>query len=205
MVELDLKAQVNQAAENLFREKLKRGDISLRLVASKFKNLNWELAQTLEIEVTEDDRPLYRKDGSELEKSIFEKLYEREFNDLEKNTAWYLDTRESVNWWHRIAVNRGSYSLQGWQRHRVFPDLLACVHGEKDGKYRFSVLETKGQHLKGNDDTEYKRKLFELLTGHVDMAINAGELDLGKDQQGISFTMLIEESWAQELAVSGVK
>lgn len=204
-MKLDLKAQVNQAAENLFREKLKRGDISLRLVASKFKNLNWELAQTLEIEVAEDDRPLYRKDGSELEKSIFEKLYEREFNDLEKNTAWYLDTRESVNWWHRIAVNRGSYSLQGWQRHRVFPDLLACVHGEKDGKYRFSVLETKGQHLKGNDDTEYKRKLFELLTGHVDTAINAGELDLGKDQQGISFTMLMEESWAQELAVSGVK
>jgi len=32
----------------------------------------------------------------------------------------------------------------------------------------------------------------------------AGKLDLGEDQFGISFTMLMEENWAQELAAEGI-
>lgn len=203
-MKVDLKAQVNQAAEKLFHEKLENGDISLRLVASKHKGLNWELAKTLEVEVAEGDRLLYRKEGGELEKNIFEKIYERDFNELEKQTAWYLDSQQCVYWWHRIAVSNSSYNLQGWQRQRVFPDLLACVHGAKDGKYTFSVLETKGQHLKGNDDTEYKRKLFELLTNYVETATRTGKFDFGEDQQEISFTMLMEDSWAQELRECGI-
>ncbi|MHB1400755.1 MAG: DEAD/DEAH box helicase, partial [Trichloromonadaceae bacterium] len=204
-VKLDLRAQVYQAAERLFLQKLKEGDISLRLVASKNPDLNWALAKTLEVEVGEEARELYRKDGGPLEKSLFEKVYQRDFNTLEKDTAWYLDSKESVYWWHRIAVNRSSYCLQGWQRQRVYPDLLACLHGTEGGKYRFSVLETKGEHLKGNDDTEYKRKLFELLTEHADTAIRAGELDLGEAPQQLTFTMLMEDSWAQELAKAGLR
>lgn len=196
----DLKQQVDQAAEALFRAKLEAGTVTLRLVSSGDAKLNWELARTLEIEVSDEDRPLYRKDGVELEKSLFEKVYQRDFNNLEKETAWYLDTRESVHWWHRIAVNQRSYSLQGWQRHKVYPDLLACIHGTEDGKFRFTVLETKGEHLKGNDDTAYKRKLFDLLTRHVDSAIHAGTFDFGEGTTPISFTMLMEDSWQQELA-----
>lgn len=82
--------------------------------------------------------------------------------------------------------------------------MLACVHGTSDGKFKFSVLETKGEHLKGNDDTEYKRKMFELLTSHVDTAIRAGELDLGESAQQMSFTMLMEKSWQQEILKAGV-
>lgn len=203
-MKLDLRAQVCQAAEALFRRKLEEGNISLRLVASKNADLNWALAKTLEIEIAEEDRELYRKNGGALEKSLFEKVYQRDFNNLEKETAWYLDSRESVYWWHRIAVNQRSYSLQGWQRQRVYPDLLACLHGAENGKYRFSVLETKGEHLKGNDDTEYKRKLFGLLTEYAETAIRAGELDLGEASQQMTFTMLMEDTWAQELAGAGV-
>lgn len=200
----DLRKQVDITAEALFREKLESGDISLRLVSSGDANLNWELAKTLEIDVSEEDRLLHRKDGGDIEKSLFEKLYQRDFNDLEKETAWYLDTRQSVYWWHRIAVNQRSYSLQGWQRNKVYPDILACVHGTDKGKFRFTILETKGEHLKGNDDTEYKRKMFELLTAHVDTAIRAGELDLGESSQQLSFTMLMEKSWQQEIIKAGV-
>jgi type III restriction enzyme len=203
-MKLDLRAQVDSAAEALFREKLESGTISLRLVSSGDAKLNWELAKTLEIDVSEEDRLLHRKDGGDLEKSLFEKVYQRDFNDLEKDTAWYLDTRQSVYWWHRIAVNQRSYSLQGWQRNRIYPDMLACVHSAEDGKFKFSVLETKGEHLKGNDDTEYKRKMFELLTAHVDTAIRAGELDLGESAQQMSFTMLMEKSWQQEILTTGI-
>jgi type III restriction enzyme len=203
-IKLDLREQVYQAAEALFRRKLEDSDISLRLVASKNADLNWALAKTLEIEVAEEDRVLYRKDGEPLEKSLFEKVYQRDFNTLEKETAWYLDSRQCVYWWHRISVNQRSYSLQGWQRQRVYPDLLACLHGTENGKYRFSVLETKGEHLKGNDDTAYKKKLFDLLTGYADTAIRAGELDLGETPHQMTFTMLMEDTWAQELAEAGI-
>lgn len=195
----DIKEQVAQLSEKIFRSKLDKGDISLRLLASDNEKLNWELAQTLEVNVSENDQVLRRKDGSELEKSLFEKVYQNGLNNLERDTAWYLDKYETVYWWHRIAVNQREYSLQGWQKQKVYPDLLVCVEQPNSGSYRFSILETKGEHLKGNDDTEYKRRLFELLTEHVKTAVDAGELTLEAASGGMSFRMLMEDSWSQEI------
>lgn len=195
----DLRQQVSEASEALFRSKLKSGEISLRLVSSNDPELNWRLAETLELDVLDTDPLLRKKNGEPLERNFFEEVYLKEFNELEKNTAWYLDDQESIYWWHRIAVNSRSYSVQGWQRQRVFPDLLACVHGTEDGKFRFSVLETKGEHLKGNDDTEYKRKLFELLTECAKTAVRAGELHLEHEQSEITFTMLLEDGWKDQI------
>ena len=195
----DIKQQVAQLSEQIFRSKLDKGDISLRLLASDNEKLNWELAQTLEVNVSEHDQVLRRKDGSVLEKSLFEKVYQNGLNNLERDTAWYLDKQASVYWWHRIAVNQREYSLQGWQKQKVYPDLLVCVEQPNSGSYRFSVLETKGEHLKGNDDTEYKRRLFELLTEHVKTAVDAGELTLEAASGGMSFRMLMEDSWSQEI------
>ena len=148
-IKLDLRGQVNRQAEKLFRQKLENGDIALKLITSKNSKLNWALARTLEIEVSEDDLVLYRKNDE-------------------------------------------------------LPDLIACLHGTEKGKFRFSVLETKGEHLKGNDDTEYKRKLFELLTTRADTAIRAGQLELWEETQGMTFTLLMEDSWKEELAGIGI-
>jgi type III restriction enzyme len=186
----------NKRAERLFKDKLSTGVIRLRLVSSNDPHLNWQLAETLEIEVSDADVPLRRRNGSEFEKSLFEKVYQRDFNELEKNTAWYLDEEECVYWWHRIAVGRASYGLQGWQRHKVYPDLLACIHQTESGKFRFTVLETKGEHLKGNDDTDYKRTLFDLLTLHSGGDTRfVGELDLdGLQENPIQFQMVMENT-----------
>lgn len=195
----DLKAQVLSQSEAMFKDKLDAGKITLRLLASESTDLNWELARTLEVTVAENDQILRRKDGSELEKSLFEKVYQSSLNNLERETAWYLDKAETVYWWHRIAVHQREYSLQGWQKQKVYPDLLVCVEEPSAGTYRFSVLETKGEHLKGNDDTEYKRRLFELLTEHVKTAVAAGELTLEAASGGMTFKMLMENSWSQEI------
>ena len=200
----DLRRQVNAMAEDLFRKKLDSGEISLRLVSSDDPALNWKIAETLEIEVSDVDPLLYRKNGDALEKNLFEKVYQKEFNDLEKNVAWYMDDSQCVYWWHRIAVNQRSYGLQGWQRHRVYPDLLACVHGVEDGKFRFSVLETKGDHLKGNDDTEYKAKLFDLFTRYVDVTASIGELQLEDQGDPMRFRMIMEQDWKQTLVDEGM-
>ena len=198
-MKLDLKKHVHEASEALFREKLASGEIVFRLVTSHDPKVNWRLAETLEIELGEDEALLKRKNGDPIEKSLFEKVFRRDFNELEKDTAWYLDGKDCVHWWHRIAVNQASYGLQGWQKNRVYPDFLACIHAAEDGRFRFTVLETKGGHLKGNDDTAYKQKLFDLLTEHAANATRAGELVLGTEAEQMSFTMLLEESWKEAL------
>tara|TARA_B100001939_G_C16618768_1_gene478308 strand:+ start:211 stop:411 length:201 start_codon:yes stop_codon:yes gene_type:complete len=66
-------------------------------------------------------------------------------------------------------------------------------------------LETKGEHLKGNDDTEYKRRLFELLTKHADAAGSVGELEIGDELEPIKFRMVIEGNVAEQLYAEGLK
>ncbi len=193
------KERVEGIAEKLFRERLQTGAIQFRLMTSNNPALNWKLAKTLEIEVTEMERNLRLRNGDPLQKALFEKVFEKDFNSLEKCTAWHLDGKDTIYWWHRIAVNQQSYGLQGWQRNRVYPDFLACVHSTEKGKYRFAVLETKGDHLKGNDDTEYKKQLFDLLTEHFANSFKAGELLLDDKTEQMTFTMLLENNWQQEL------
>jgi type III restriction enzyme len=192
VMKAELKKTVNQQSERLFRRKLEDGDIRLHLASAKDPKLSWKLAETLELEIADTDRVLHRKNGEPLERSLFEKVYQKEFNDLEKNTAWYLDEKECITWWHRIAVRGEGYGLQGWQRHKVYPDLLACIHEVKTGTYRFTVLETKGQHLKGNDDTAYKRELFEVLSLYAGEHTTLGQLELGEKQNTTRFEMVME-------------
>lgn len=194
------KKKITGIAETLFRECLSKGEIEFRLMASNNPDLDWKLQQTLELELTGTEVEFYRKDGSPLQKQVFKRVFEKDLNSLERNVAWHVDGASTVHWWHRIAVNQREYALQGWQKNKVFPDLLVCVHGSKDGKYKLSVLETKGDHLKGNDDTEYKRKLFEILTEHAATSIEAGKLLLGDDTEQMSFTMLLQSNWEQEIA-----
>ena len=59
-------------------------------------------------------------------------------------------------------------------------------------------METKGLHLKGNDDTEYKTRLFELLTNYHE-EINR-KLDLQTDNKTkILFHMLEEDTWWSDI------
>ena len=197
----NLRGQVYHATELEFRQMLKAGELCFRLEAANDPKLNWELAKTLELDVTEEDKVLLRKNGEPLEKSLFKPIYQKQVNGLEKDVAWYLDGDQAVRWWHRIAVHQ-DWHLQGWQRSRIYPDFLACLHESGDGNVRFSVLETKGLHLKGNEDTAYKARLFELLTEHSKSALSVGELKLGLKQQEMRFELMLENDWPQKLVAS---
>jgi type III restriction enzyme len=195
----DLKKQVNEAGEVEFRRMLSVGELSFSLVASNDPNLNWELAQTLELDVLDIDQVLMRQNGTPIEKSFLEPIYRKQVNGLEEKVAWYLDGDDAVRWWHRIAV-RQDWSLQGWQRGRVYPDFLACLDMDDSGVVRFTVLETKGLHLAGSADTAYKEKLFSLLTQHSQTAVPAGELILEHGKQHVRFELLLQNDWQQKVS-----
>ena len=58
-----------------------------------------------------------------------------------------------------VAALTGEYYLREWRRDKVWPDFVA-MGGERDGKLSVLVFETQGEHLKGNNDTEYKERQF---------------------------------------------
>jgi len=87
-------------------------------------------------------------------------------NNLEKKYAYYLDNKDAMRWWHRIAARKqGEYKLQGWKQDYVYPDFVAL---EVDNK--IIVHETKGEHLRGNKDTEYKSRLLNCLQQNFNSA-----------------------------------
>ena len=89
-----------------------------------------------------------------------------------------MDGERALKWWHRN-VARSHYSVRGWRREKIYPDFIFAVqHGGNDS--RLVVLEMKGKHLAGNDDTEYKKAVLRLMNDafsikHVE---RVGDLEL---------------------------
>ena len=161
---------MDQQAEKVFRAKLAAGEIRFDLETSDH---NHRMRKSYEILVADSDVLLQRY-GKSVQLSLFEPVFDRDFNELERKFAFYLDEQKALQWWHRVAVRQqGEYYLRGWRRERVWPDFMA-MGGEKDGKPSVLVFETKGEHLQGNDDSEYKERLFAAL----EETFNAGKMTI---------------------------
>ena len=163
MLREHVKSEVETQAEQVFRRKLDQDEIRFDL---ETQEPNYRMVDTYKIQVRSDDRPLLRSDYEPVQLSLFEPVFEQQFDsDLEKNFAYYLDEERALHWWHRVAARqRGEYYLQGWKRGRIYPDFVAMTN-EVAGVTRVLIFDTKGEHLAGNLDTEYKRKVLETLEG----------------------------------------
>ena len=67
-------------------------------------------------------------------------------------------------WWYRNLVGAESFGIQGYLRHRVHPDFLAQGKVESKPHHLVWVVESKGAHLKGNEDTQYKKDIARLFS-----------------------------------------
>ena len=162
-----VKSEVEKQAEQVFRRKLEHGEIRFDL---KTQEPNYRMVNSYEIQVHTNDRQLERY-GNAVQLSLFEKVFEQQFDsDLEKKFAYYLDEEIALQWWHRVAARqRGEYYVQGWKRGRIYPDFVAMAN-EIGGVTHVMIFDTKGEHLAGNLDTEYKRKVLETLEGAFNSA-----------------------------------
>lgn len=165
--------EIEKQAEEVFKAKLANGDIRFDLEATDH---NHRLRQSHEILVGAN-HSLLQLYGKTVQKSLFEPMYEHDFNKLERRFAFYLDEQKMLKWWHRVAVRQtGDYYLRGWRQDRIWPDFIA-MGTAKNGQPGLLIFETKGQHLKGNDDTEYKKRVFEALEKYFEvgrMTIHSG-------------------------------
>ena len=180
------KRAIDEGTEAVFRNKVQQDDIRFQLETDE--RLNYELGRSFEAFVAKEERILQGEHASPIQRSLFEPLFESGFNALEKDFALYLEKTDALHWWHRVAA-RQDYYLQGWQRQRVYPDFVACR--KEDGK--LLILETKGIHLKGGEDTAYKKKLLATLEEAYSTALERGRMKAG--EPSATFRMMFEDSW----------
>jgi len=92
------------------------------------------------------------------------------------------------------------FNIQGPRRNRIYPDFV--VQQSPDGRTRPTVLvvESKGEHLRGNADTDYKRtvaKYFEDIGKLVTwQEVTWKELGQGFDKHCFRFQILDEGEYA---------
>ena len=182
-----LDAERDRRAEALFKNEVAASRIQFRL---RLDGRNWRMPFQMDTAEPINARQLVSRTGGPLQKSLFAPVYESELNRDERDVAVHLDGEEALTWWHRN-VARTQYGIQGWKRHKIYPDFIFAM--QSDGSTnRIVVLETKGDQL-DNLDTAYKRKVLSFLTDTFkwDDCAPAGELELVKNTGEIVHCALI--------------
>ena len=190
--------QLQIQAEKVFRDKLRDGKIRFDLEAGQ---PNFRMVESYEIPIASDAALLAGNDGRQVQLSLFEPVYAQQFDStLERNFARYLDEQKALKWWHRVAVRqRGDYYLRGWKQERIWPDFVA-MGGETKGKPHVLVFETKGEHLRGNPDTDYKQRVLETLQN----AFNCGTMTIKDGPAKGTFRLVFNEAeFPEALATLG--
>lgn len=183
----------DRLAEALFKDDLALGRIQFRLRTDR---LNYRLPFAMACPHPERSRQLVRDDGNPIGKSLFAPVYEADFNTEEAEFACYLDESQAIEWWHRN-VAKAQYGLQGWRKHKVYPDFLFALRQE-EGRKKMLVIETKGDQLEGNLDTAYKEDLLQVLSAayRFENVVKAGKLELVlKDDTSVVCDLVLLGDW----------
>lgn len=183
----ELVAERERQAPALFRDGLAKGTIQFSV---RGDGNDWQMPHDVWTTQPDDAPRLTGSNGGALERSLFLPIYAGELNDSEQKFAVYLDRNDAVRWWHRNGTMRGSYGLRGWRRGNVYPDFLFAALKDEGGRQRVVVIETKGEQLEGNRDTEYKRRLLDTLS--VAFGAATASLDeLALDRNPFDFTAAV--------------
>ena len=164
----------DKMAEKLFRERVASGSVQFRL---RLDGNNWRMPFAYEAEWPHEPHLLTGNDLQPVKKSLFDMMLANDFNGEERSVAVQLDGEAAITWWHRN-VARTQFPIQGWRRHKIYPDFIFAV-AQTNGASKIVALETKGDQL-DNSDTAYKRSVLELVSKHFawDDAAPAGTLEL---------------------------
>ena len=148
--------QIKEAAEN------KIDEIVDKLTEKKFRELAKKqlLISHGEGFILGDSVNLLQVSPDNFDKHLYEKV--GKMNKEEFDFAGKLNALENIYWWFRNPEMSGFY-IQGWKKQKFYPDFIAKT---KNGNY--IVIEYKGEHLIGSEDSDYKEaigKVWEKLNG----------------------------------------
>ncbi|MEW6739867.1 MAG: DEAD/DEAH box helicase [Nitrospirota bacterium] len=182
----------DRLSEKIFRDLIDKKKLWFFLLSDKG---GYELPPS--IAVKKSSRKLIRDDHSEVQRSLFDYVPEEEFNEMEKSIAIYLDEQEKLLWWYRN-LSRQDYYIQGWRKYKIYPDFI-FTKADDTGK-DFSmvyVVETKGIHLKGSEDTKYKKNVFKFCN-ELGKKIEWKELNKEFSKR-LEFQVIDEKEWQRRI------
>jgi type III restriction enzyme len=189
-----LETEKDRLSEQVFSSMLRSDEIRFLVIGN---NMDWSFPKSITVKPT--SKTLTRKNGSQLELSLFEFVPEEDFNETEKAIAWYLENQQRLFFWYRNR-SRLDYSIQGWRQHKIYPDFIFTT-SEKEtltAYERVYVVETKGLHLKDNEKTTYVRKLFDICTRQA-KSRRWTELGLQMKEKVLRFEVLAEDEWKAKM------
>ena len=100
---------------------------------------------------------------------LFDEIDLSAMNTLERKVGGILDNQSKILWWFRNKVSKQWYSIQGWQQYKIHPDFVAAKKLDNGKLEIVYIIESKGEQLLGNADTEYKSKVLDLMTYQSNM------------------------------------
>ncbi len=188
-----LEAERDRLAQEVFRDLLAKKKLHFFLLTDKGGYL-----LPSRISIKSNAKKLTKEDHSPIEKSLFDYVAEDSINETERAVALYLDNQEKLLWWYRN-ISRQDYFVQGWKKHKIYPDFLVAVMDKKDGKNysKVHVVETKGLHLK-NEDTDYKKDVFSLCNKYG-TSKDWRDLQMEFGDKEIEFQVIFEDEWRSRI------
>ena len=188
-----LRGEVDRVSEQVFKKLVQEKTLAFFLISER---ISYQLPS--HIEVRGNSKLLVRDDNTPIQRSLFEAVPEEEFVEEEKTIALYLDGQEKLLWWYRN-LSRQDYYVQGWKRHRIYPDfLLGNVSKKKHNEFdKIFVVEAKGVHLK-NEDTAYKQSVFEFCNA-LGKERPWAEIEQEFPDRKLEFQVVFENEWWQTL------
>jgi type III restriction enzyme len=153
-----LEEQINLQTKTTFKNLFEEGKLVFYLECAECR---FEIPRELTVRA---GRPLMHDNGDLTTRSLFDFVPEEQQNEYERAVALCLDRDENVLWWYRNIVGEDSFDIQGYHRHRLHPDFVAHSKIDSRPHHLVWVVESKGQHLKGSKDTDYKRDIARLFS-----------------------------------------
>jgi len=116
-----------------------------------------------------------RRHSLNVKKSLFEPVINDDLNELEDKAVWRMEDGKETYWWYRNKAKK-DFFLVAWRKNRFYPDFILTLQ-ENDPKSfdKIFLIETKGGHLLGNTDTEYKRELTKLYQREIQKSWSSNE------------------------------
>lgn len=185
---LHLVEKKDELARKLFLARLKDGSMRFILIGDSGR-----LPERMEI--PPGSVTLNRSDGTPTQKSLFEFMPAESFNTEERKVAWYLEGQERLFFWYRNRVGR-DYSVQGWRHDRFWPDFIFATTENGKAVEEVHVIETKGEQLSGNLDTNYKKALFDLCNRET-KRLKPADWPSSSAKVPLHFEVLSQSEWEQ--------
>jgi type III restriction enzyme len=155
-IEAFLQGGIDWETERAFGDLFDAGRIRFYLECA---DCRFEIPEKIRIERKVALKPVAHPDGKLVQKTLFDFEDESNTNEYERAVALVLDRHADVLWWFRNRVGPQFFTVQGYRKQRIYPDFIVQQTEDSREHHRVLVIESKGEHLEGNPDTEYKRKV----------------------------------------------